>query len=1291
MAEKMFVEPKISEEKWKGIAVINIVPEYSTKGIDLMKKGGKFYAVYNSKTGLWSLDPSDLDDIIDEKLYAKRNEIAKRDADGVYRNRNGVQVVVSDIEHSSSRKLAELNKWIYDLPPNKNYIQLDNDLTFKSDEVSLKDYRSKRLKYDLKEGPTTAYQNLMSVLYLPEEQEKLEWAIGSILAGESKQIDKMIVLYGKPGTGKSTVLWIIRQIFGDYCSTISIEDIVNKDRQFALETFKDNPLVAIQDDGSLAHITDTKINQIISHEVTVINEKNKSQYTMIPNALLFLATNERVDIHDTSQGITRRFIDVYPTGDKIPIERYRELKSQIKFEIPAIAYRCKKVYEELTMKRYINYRPEKMIRMSNPMINFIFEYYEEIVRSEYITLKDAYVYYRKFYEESGYGYPPKKLDFKEQFKEYFDEFVELENVDGKRVFNLYRGFKKSMLVYDPKNEKETKSKSWLEFKDRPSLYDISHRGYKAQYDTGDDSHPYKYGWDKCYTKLEDIDTSKQHWVLMQGNEIVIDFDIEEDGKKSFKKNFQAAKMWPETYAELSRSGEAIHLHYIYDGDPKELETMYGDHIEIKTFPKDKKSPLRRKLTKCNDIPIAHIDGTNLPKKKRKENSVLSQEDILTEQRLRSRIVNCLLKKHHGHTKPEVDYIKHSLDQIYASGQSYDVTDMRKDVMQFCMQSSHQRDACLQLLSQMKFCSDDVKNAADDSGDERPIIFFDIEVFPNLLLVCWKLAGSEHQVRRMFNPTASEIEDLVTKYRLIGFNNKSYDNQILYFRMMGGSIEGCYDLSQAIIVKKTAKPNYKAYALSYTDIYDYLVGDHRKGLKKIEIELGIHHQELDMDWDKPVPEDKWDLVADYCDNDVIATEAAFNAYKADFIAREILADISGLTVNDSTNSHTQQIIFGDVKNPQGEFANVDLSKEFPGYTFDCGKSWYRGEEPGEGGYVYAEPGIYYNVALLDIASMHPTSLEVLNLFGPYTKNFSALKQIRLYIKHGDFESAGAMFDGRLKKYLTNKEDAKNLSLALKIAINSVYGLTSASFANRCKPINNVDNVVAKRGALFMINLKHEVQERGFTVAHIKTDSIKIPNATPEIIQFVMEYGQKYGYTFEHEATYRKMALVNDAVYIAQYEDGHWTATGAQFQHPYVFKTLFSHEPLIFEDHVEVKSVTKGTIYLDMNEDLGPDEHRLKFVGRVGAIVPIKPGRGGGVAVRKDDPDDKLSAVTGTKGYRWLESEEVKVLKKEDAIDIDYFEELDRKAIENINKAGEPFGITFDDFVSEVAPDFMNKPE
>lgn len=347
--------------------------------------------------------------------------------------------------------------------------------------------------------------------------------------------------------------------------------------------------------------------------------------------------------------------------------------------------------------------------------------------------------------------------------------------------------------------------------------------------------------------------------------------------------------------------------------------------------------------------------------------------------------------------------------------------------------------------------------------------------------------------------------------------------------------------------------------------------------------------------------------------------------------------------------------------------------FPGYTFDHGKSLYWGEEVGEGGYVYAEPGMYRAVALLDIASMHPSSIMAERLFGDiYTARFGDILAARLAIKHGEFEKAEKMLDGKLAPYLKDKDAAKNLAQALKIAINSVYGLTSAGFDNPFRDRRNIDNIVAKRGALFMVNLKHAVQDQGFTVAHIKTDSIKIPNATPEIVKFVMDYGKEYGYTFEHEATYDRMCLVNDAVYIARYEDGKWTATGTQFQVPYVFKKLFSREPIEFDDLCETKSVSTA-LYLDMNEGLPEDAHNYKFVGRVGRFSPIKTGCGGGLLLRKTDKG--YSAATGSKGYRWMESEEVKKLGKEKDVDRSYYDRLVDEAVETISQYGD-----FEQFIS-----------
>lgn len=388
--------------------------------------------------------------------------------------------------------------------------------------------------------------------------------------------------------------------------------------------------------------------------------------------------------------------------------------------------------------------------------------------------------------------------------------------------------------------------------------------------------------------------------------------------------------------------------------------------------------------------------------------------------------------------------------------------------------------------------------------------------------------------------------------------------------------------------------------------------------------------------------------------------------------------------------------------------MDIINSFPGYEYKDGKNMYRGVDLGKGGYVYAEPNVYYNVALLDVASLHPHSIVAMNCFGEYTKNFEDLMNARVAIKHGDYETVRHMFGGKLAPYLEDESTAKDLAQALKIAINSVYGLTSANFDNPFRDIRNKNNIVALRGALFMKTLQDEVSKRGFTVAHIKTDSIKIPNANKEIIQFCMEFAEKYGYTFEHEATYDRMCLVNDAVYIAKYLDadtceklygyipgdnkkkgGKWTATGTQFQVPYVFKKLFSHEPIEFDDMCETKSVTSA-LYLDMNESLPEDEHNYIFIGKVGRFCPIKPGHGGGLlcreAVDNKTGEKKYVSATGAKGYRWLESELVRELGKEDSIDRSYYDRLANDAIDTISQYGDFYRFVADDSKKDTPPWF-----
>lgn len=1336
--------------------VIEIYPKFIIKkSSDLMIRGGDFYAIWLEDRGLWSTDEQDALQLIDRELdrYAEEN-----------RKNFDSSVKVLHMWDSESGMIDSWHKYCQK-QMRDSFHMLDEKLIFSNTPTNKKDYASKKLMYPLEEGTINAYDKLMSTLYSETEREKIEWAIGSIVCGDSKKLQKFMVLYGAAGTGKSTVLNIIQQLFDGYYSVFDAKALGSSSNSFALEAFKSNPLVAIQHDGDLSRIEDnTRLNSLVSHELMTVNEKFKSTYANRFKCFLFMGTNKPVKITDAKSGLIRRLIDVSPSGDKLSPKEYKTVMKQIEFELGAIACHCQNVYLA-NPGRYDDYIPVAMLGASNDFYNFIIDSYHVFKKEDGTTLKASWEMYKTYCDEAKVPFPFSQRIFKEELKNYFRDYKERFNLDdGTRVRSYYIGFRTEKFEEQTISEKEEPEQKLIEFKAQPSIFDKKCADCPAQYATSSEIPTSK--WEKVKTKLSSINTSKLHYVKVPENHIVIDFDIpDKDGNKSFELNLKEASKWPPTYAELSKSGQGIHLHYIYAEDPAKLSRIYDDHIEVKVF--NGKSSLRRKLTKCNNLPIATINS-GLPLKGEKQ--VINFEGVKSEKGLRTQIKRNLNKEYHPATKPSIDFIYKILEDAYASDLHYDVTDMRNAVLAFAASSTHQADYCIKLVNKMQFKSAD--QSSGTKNDDAKLVFYDVEVFPNLFLVNWKIEGEGKPVVRMINPTSAEIEELM-RFRLVGFNCRRYDNHILYARLMGYTNEQLFSLSNRIINGSANCFFGEAYNVSYTDVYDFC--SKKQSLKKWEIELGIHHQELGLPWDQPVPEEMWTKVAEYCDNDVIATEAVFNARKADFTARQILADVAGMTVNDTTNSLTTKIIFGNNRKPQDQFNyrfmgdvtpdcepwtitedmvlydhlgdenftlfNKDGKPVFPGYTFEGGKSIYRGEEVGEGGYVYAEPGMYSNIALLDIASMHPSSIVAEELFGPeYTKRFNDILQARIAIKHKEFDKAKKMLNGALAKYLTDEAAAADLAQALKIAINSVYGLTSASFDHPFRDNRNKDNIVAKRGALFMVNLKHEVQRRGFIVAHIKTDSIKIPDATPEIIQFVMDYGKQYGYNFEHEATYDRMCLVNDAVYIAKYKDGkhagEWTATGTQFQVPYVFKKLFSKEPIEFEDMCETRSVTSA-LYLDMNEGL-PDVselekelerivkrakefgvtmdlsgnsgdaeldplvkeiakgHNYHFIGKVGQFCPIKPGCGGGILLRetenKKTGEKGYAAATGSKGFRWLESEMVRELGKENDIDRTYYNNLVDEAVKSLSSYGDFERFVADEpFVSDNTPPWFGVGE
>lgn len=1373
MLDFMFVSEKVNTKK----GIIEIYPTFKVQpSKDLMIRGGDFYAIWDVEAGRWSTDIFDAVRLIDNEIDIYTN---KRKSEGISET-----IISCNLWNTDNGQMAKFHNYCKKLMPD-HWNPLDTKIIFANDEVKQTDYSSKRLAYPLKSGSIEYYDKLMSTLYSEEERHKIEWAIGSIVNGDSRKIQKFIVLYGAAGTGKSTVLDIVLQLFDGYCAAFDAKALGSHNNSFALESFKGNPLVAVQHDGDLSRIEDnTMLNSLVSHEKMTVNEKFKSVYEQAFKAFLFMGTNKPVKITDAKSGLLRRLIDVRPTGNTLPNDIYNECLEGVKFELGAIAYHCKEVYE--ADKRYYNsYIPTLMLGASNDFYNFVIDSYDIFNTPDFITLKQAWLMYKEYCEEARVPYPYSKRPFSEELKNYFNEFhLKATLEDGTKAVNCYKGFK---LAEAGKTTELKKEKGYsINLNQDASLFDKIFADCTAQYarinDQGNEQPSYK--WANVTSTLRDLETWKTHYVKVPENLIVIDFDLKnEKGEKDLDKNLKAASKFPPTYTELSKSGYGIHLHYYYDGNVEELDPNYAENIEVKIFKANSGSALRRRLSLCNDIPIATL-SSGLPIKQRKGDKMVTSDRIRSERGLRALIDRCLNKDIHGYTKPEMDFIKKILDDAYESDLKYDVSDLRNDIINFALGSSNHSEYCLRLVDELKFTSEvddtDNKETITDSYMSRPIIFFDCEVFPNLFLINWKEQGEGKPIHRMINPSAHEVQELEDSGRLVGFNCRGYDNHMLHGCELGYSNAQLFDLSQRLTSQdKKIQKNAKfatAYAKSYTDIFDYAVK--RQSLKKWEIDLGIHHMELGLPWDEPVPEEKWIKVAEYCDNDVISTEAVWDATQSDFKTRQMLADLAGMTVNDSTNSLIEHIVFGNNKHPQSEFNYRKMWEKPNGKYFTWkdafdyaignredkpeGKVWFQGykfwfeeksgkkiphssyrdvEDVGEGGYVYSEPGIWYKIKTQDVSGEHPASIRVENLFGRYTLVYGDIVDARLAIKHKDFESARTMLDGKLNPYLDDPGEAKALATALKLVVNRVYGQTFTSYDNPFKDPKNIDNIVAKRGSLFMIDLRNAVQDLGFKVVHCKTDSIKVPNITPELITFIRKFGECYGYSLETEEEYERFCLVNKAVYIAKTEEGKWTATGTEFQVPYIFKTLFTKEPIEFNDLCETKSVDRGgAIYLDMNEDLpdvsfeerelkelrsirnawekakidGDDEkllkkvkafdnkygtqlvdecsvtgadvndilcrtmekvndraangHNYNFVGKVGQFCPIKAGHGGGELVRKDDKG-LYSAVTGTSGYRWLESEMVKNLGKEDSIDISYYEVMAEEAKKDIYMFGD----------------------
>lgn len=1234
---------------------------------DLVVKGSKFYAYWNGS--FWDTKQKNLFYDIDSLLWRKARELE----DG----RPGLRIDVKEIRKASAGKFRLFADFCKACETSD--ISFNQKVLFADHKMQRRDYATTQLTYSPQEGEAVAFKELIGTLYLPKEFDKILWFMGALFTNNMYKIEKFMYLYGSKGSGKGTVLKIFRMLFQEYCGTIDLKLLTSAD-QFATGQIQEVPLL-IDEDTDISHIyNDTPLLKLTSHETISVNKKFKEPYDVRFIGLLITASNQRYKVRNVDSGITRRAIVVNPSGQKVSHTKYNQLMTQIKYELPYIANMAIQRFEELGFDYYDDYFDVDMAEQTDHIFDFMRT--NAIHMQHGITLKQISELYREYLEDMGWKTDGYKATIKREALRYFDTMLKDSHIDGMRVNNYFKGFRWNVafpegVVGTTEANDTVIPDDWLDFNYHNEVFNKLAAEYPAQLALRNGNPSEK--WDNVVTTLSDIKTSKLHWVKVPLNHIIIDFDLKDDsGNKNLELNSEAASKFPPTYAELSKSGQGIHLHYIYDGNVNELNNLVDKHIEIKVYKGN--ASLRRIDKASNNLQPSHI-SSGLPLKERKDETMYEhvKEITYTEKTLRKFVKRQLgmiegKEPSHPNTKPTIDFIAHEIQKAFDMGLEYDLTDLKHDVFLRAIRSTNNKEYCVAVFQKIPWSS-----IRDDEGatenkltnftkiyPKEELVFFDIEVYPNLFVVVWKKYHDD-EFTKWINPTPDQIEYLLS-FPIVGFNNRRYDNHILYARLLGCNNLELFRQSYRIVNEKNAKSGMyaAAYELSYTDIYEY--AQKKQSLKRWEVDLDIKHVEMEIPWDQPVPDELIPVVVDYCVNDVEATEKLFDAIYADYVAREILATIAKGSMNATNNQLTAKFIFGDDPRPQDKFNYVNLATIFPGYKYEFGKSYYRGFETGEGGFVYAEPGVYKNIALLDVESMHPNSLVNMNYFGPYTQRYADLLKVRVLLKHNKIDEVKQMFDGVLAPFLDNPEFLKPLVTALKIVINSVYGMTSAKFDNKFKHPDNIDNIVAKRGALFMVDLKFAIEEQGYQVCHIKTDSVKIPNADEKIIKFVEDFGaqDKYKYRFEHEHTYKRMALINNAVYIAQLEDDKWSPTGAEYANTYLLKRVWTKEELVDKDFFITKQ-SKGHIYLG-------DE----FVGKVGSIYASKTG----AECMWTEDNENFKSITGTKGCLFKQTDKFDI----EDVDFSFYDKIAIDGLKKIMKVGD-----IKDIVDDMPKDYVDALE
>ena len=379
------------------------------------------------------------------------------------------------------------------------------------------------------------------------------------------------------------------------------------------------------------------------------------------------------------------------------------------------------------------------------------------------------------------------------------------------------------------------------------------------------------------------------------------------------------------------------------------------------------------------------------------------------------------------------------------------------------------------------------------SNEKEIVFYDVEVYPNFWCICFIDTNDERQYYTSDSTNLSGLVKTVNNSCLIGFNNYEYDDIIVQ------SIVAGYDNTSYIYkLSTTIMSGEKIWStLDSFDIYKNC-GTRNTALKRLASELGLNVQETPIPFDKKeLEQDEKNLIVEYCFNDVLATKESF--YKVrntqgvlmsdTYKTKVSLSEQYGINKNWGNNALIKRIFNGFGTRWQRVRVKFQDKVKDPRFKVDYKKP---PQAIGDLDITYDDGGIHgtnrtylgkkvEKIHCFDYDSMYPFIMISLDMFGGETPKLVNLIEERFRLK-----AAG------------DERQANN-----KLIINAISGLLGYMESVLYDPIRALSMRVT--GQQLVMILTEKIMSYGFEVLQINTDGVYfIGDMSEEIKKEIQEY-------------------------------------------------------------------------------------------------------------------------------------------------------------------------------------------